>query len=96
MCKQPAHATGLAYHADAFMPGFFGVPAIRKKHAMVLADGRHGLLPSRAAVFRITVCKLRMQWTEPARTKIRSDPARKTKRQVTVQNFVSYAKCECS
>ena len=55
--------TCLAYHADAFMPGFFGVPAIHKQ-AMVLADGRqvlrHGLLPPRAAVSRRTVCELRM------------------------------------
>ena len=51
--------TCLAYNADAFMPGFFGMPAIRK-HAMVLADGRHGLLPPRAAVLMRTVCELRM------------------------------------
>ncbi len=51
--------TGLAYHADAFMHAFCGMPTIRK-HAIVLADGRHGLLPPRAAVLRRTVCELRM------------------------------------
>ena len=51
--------TCLAYHADAFMPGFFGMPAMRIQ-AIVFADGRHGLLPPRAAVSRRTVCELRM------------------------------------
>ena len=63
MLAAGACLTCLAYHADAFMPGFFGVPAIHKL-ALVLADGRqvlrHGLLPPRAAVSRRTVCELRM------------------------------------